>query len=273
MVPIQKLVWILKGFVLGTASLVPGVSAGTLALIMNIYEKIIFSITNLTSFSLSRINIRKSIIFLMYLMIGGLLAILILTRGIVWLLSNHPLEIYCVFTGLIAASLPKLIALTDKKKSSFLLITLTAIGFFALLKILPNFSNLNHPSLSLFFMSGFFSFFASILPGLSGSAVLLILGTYHPVLNALSELMIKQLIFFLTGGALGLSCSLYGIRLFLKTRKNLFFCVTTGFIIGSLPEILPWDHWHSTHFVPTAISTIVFICIGVILFFLIEKKS
>ena len=259
----------LKGFVLGTTSLIPGISAGTLALIMGIYEKIIFSITNL--FSFSKNNQKKAgFSFLLCLTIGFLLAIGALAKGISWLLSTFPLELYSVFTGLIIASLPKLFKMTDKTKQSFFLVSIISVVFFIFLKKIPN---LSHPqaSLFLFFISGFFGFFASALPGLSGSTVLLIMGTYQLILKALTEGEGGYFIIFLIGGMAGLSCAFYFIRFFLKKKKNLFFCIILGLIIGSLPEIAPWKQEHSLSTSTLLIRIITCIFMGIILFLLAEK--
>ncbi len=245
----------------------PGISAGTLALIMGIYEKIIFSITTLIPFSRKNNN---NLIFLLCLTIGILLAIFFLTKGMTLLLSLFPLQLYSFFTGLIVASLPRLFKLTDKKRKSFLLIILIAIGFFISLKITPGLLHFQDSSF-LFFISGFFGAFSSILPGLSGSTVLLILGVYHSILKALTEWMIGYLLIFAMGGALGLGCALYFIRSFLEKKKNLFFCLILGLIIGSLPKVIPWKQtqFEST---ATAIAHIIsFICVGIIAFLLIEK--
>ena len=265
---IQKTVWILKGFTLGVASLVPGISAGTLAVIMNIYEQIITTITH-SFFPLKR----KNIIFLGFLSIGFLTAIFSLADIISYLLLHSPLEIYCFFTGLILASLPKLLKMTDKKKKSFIIIFLTAILFFIFFKIMPNHSYQEEVSLLLFFTSGFVGFFASVLPGLSGSTILLIMGTYHFTLKVLTEINIIYLIFFISGGFLGLVCAFYFIQFFLKKKKNLFFCIIIGLIVGSLSKILPWEQWASTEIKTAFIKTTIFIFLGIFVFFFIEKKA
>ena len=236
---------------------------------MGIYEKIIFSITSLLFLSKKP----KNLIFLLCLTFGFLVAVFFLAEGMSWLLSHFPLEVYSVFTGLIVASLPKLLKFTDKKRSSFLLIGLISIVFFVFLKIIPNFSIQNQISWFVLFMSGFLGFFASILPGLSGSTILLIIGTYHLILKALTEWMGGYLIIFSMGGVLGLICAFYFIHAFLKKRKNLFFCIIIGLIIGSLPKIIPEEQWRSTHISTTIITTISFILIGIILFFFLKKNS
>ena len=233
---------------------------------MGIYEKIIFSIINPFS------KKTKSLPFFLCLIIGFLPAIFFLAEGVSWLLSYYPLEIYSVFTGLIVASLPKLFKLTDKKRKSFFLIIATTVIFFIFFQWVPSFSK-TQSSLFLFFISGFLGFFSSLLPGLSGSTVLLILGTYHLILKSLLERATVDLTLFLMGGILGLVCAFYCIRYFLKKRKNLFFCIILGFIIGSLPEVLPWEQWPSTNISDTIIKTSGFIFIGMVMFFLVEKSS
>lgn len=263
-----KINWILKGFILGSASLLPGVSVGTLALIMGIYEKCIFSITNLISFSKKT---KDDMAFLLFLTIGFLGAIFLLTKVISQLLTYFPLEVYSIFTGLIVASLPKLFKLTNKNIRAILGIFLTAVGVFLLFKMIPSTSHNSHSFLRVF-ISGFLGFFASILPGLSGSMVLLLLDTYHFILKALTAGLTKYILIFLTGGGLGLICAFYFTRFFLKKQKNLFFCIAIGCIIGSLPEVT-YEKWISSEKSLATLNFIICIFLGAGLFFLAEKIS
>lgn len=267
---IQKAIWVLKGFIMGVACLIPGVSAGTLALIMGVYEKIILSINEIIRLSIKR----KTFVFLLCLSLGLLLAVFCLAEGMSWLLSTFPIELYCFFAGLILASIPKLFHLTDKTKSSLLITSVTALTVCIVFTMFPDSSKLNQTDLFLFFISGFFGCFASILPGLSGSTVLLIIGTYHLILKTLAEsIMGIDIIVFSIGGVLGLVFGFYCIRYFLKHKKNLFFCVVLGLIIGSLPKILPWKEWSATDTNMVTMNGFVFCFIGVILFFLLEKAG
>jgi len=269
----QKGLWIAKGFALGSASLVPGVSAGTIALIMGIYGKIIFSVNHLISFSKS-VKKKESFIFLSCLAVGVLISVFSLAEGISWLLSRFPLEVYSVFTGLIIASFPKLLSLTDKNKKSFLVILSVSALVFILLFILQkmSFFGWKNITFSSFFISGFFGFFVSVLPGLSGSAVLLILGSYPFILEALVERMVAYLMVFLIGGVLGLLCAFYCVQFFLKKKKNMFFCIIIAFIVGSLPEVLPWQTaLESESITASIVLMLVFIAIGFSFFIFLEK--
>ena len=268
---VQKVIWVLKGFVIGVACLVPGISAGTLALIMGVYEKIILSIKDLISFSIRKANLG----FLLCLIIGFLLAFFCLAERMSLLLSHFPIKLYCFFAGLIIASIPKLFYLTDKTKKSLLLISVVALSVCVFLTLLSNVSIFDQASLFLLFISGFFGFFASVLPGLSGSTVLLILGTYHLVLKLLTgEGKEVYIMLFLIGGVLGLIVAFHCVQYFLKNKKSLFFCVILGFIIGSLPEVLPWEQWSTTDNKSTTIAySFIFFVMGIMLFFLVEKSG
>ena len=238
---------------------------------MGIYEKIIFSITNLISFS-KKSHKKDQFIFLLCLTIGFLLAIGFLASILSWLLSTFPLELYSIFTGLIIASLPRLFKMTNKTNFSFFIVGLVSLIVFISLQNISPFANLQ-ASFILFFVSGFLGFFASALPGLSGSTILLIMGTYQPILKALTQRQEDYLMVFLIGGIVGLSCAFYLARFFLKKKKNLFFCIILGLIIGSLPEMIPWQQeHHSLSINDLIISIVTFVLTGIILFILVEKS-
>ena len=297
---IQKLKWFLKGFALGAVCLAPGISAGTMALVMGIYDKIVFSVTSL--FPVSK-KTKKSLIFLCCLTAGVVLSFVFLSKGMSRLLLLFPLQMYSFFTGLILASLPRLLSQTDfefrpllgyipfvtrsqgsdtlkqeriKSKSlkSLLLILAVALGFFAFLNLtgLELGARLSKGFFWLFFVSGFLGLFASVLPGLSGSTVLLLLGSYSMILKALTEWKLTPLIVFSAGGLLGLVCAFYFVRLFLEKRRKLFFCLILGLILGSLPEIIPWAN-HLENKIVTITHILVFLFLGMAVLRLTEKKT
>ncbi len=298
---IQKLKWCLKGFALGAVCLAPGISAGTMALVMGIYDKIVFSVTSL--FPVSK-KTKKSLIFLCCLTAGVVLSFVFLSKGMSRLLLLFPLQMYSFFTGLILASLPRLLSQTDfefhpllgyipfvtrpqssdiaknqeriKSKSlkSLLLILAVALGFFALLTFtgLELGARFSKGFFWLFFVSGFLGLFASVLPGLSGSTVLLLLGSYSMILKALTEWELTPLMVFSAGGLLGLVCAFYFVRLFLEKRRKLFFCLILGLILGSLPEIIPWENYLENKLV-TITQVLVFLFLGMAVLRLTEKKT
>ena len=260
----QKTIWILKGFVLGSSCLIPGVSAGTLALIMGIYEKIIFSIENL----FSKNKNPGAFIFLLCLAIGGVTALFTLTESIEWLIVHFNLEVYAVFTGLIVGSLYKLFQFTDKTKKSVLWISLVAIGFFIILKLSPAIY-FTQEGKGILFLSGFLGVFAGFLPGVSGSAVLLLMGSYHLILETVTQKLWGSFLVFLLGGGFGFLIAFHLVRFFLKKTNHLFFCVMLGLIIGGLPQIIPWEEYPKGEINSLVVGA--YILIGMALFFLLEK--
>ena len=261
---------ILKGSVIGVGCLVPGISAGTLALIMGVYEQIISSINSLWPVSGKT---KPALIFLLCLAGGTGAGIFLPARGISFLLNQFPVELYWIFTGLIVASLPQLFKLTDRTKKSFLIACSTALIFFVVLRVMgggeggPEWEG---RLFLLFFISGFLGCFASVLPGVSGSAVLLILGSYPTILKSLTEGPSGQMGLFLAGGLLGFVCAFYFVRFLLNKKKNLFFCVALGLILGSLPEVFPQEQWQATVPIGQAIlNTLIFTGLGAGLFFLV----
>lgn len=208
-------------------------------------------------------------------MFGFLLAVLFLTKSVSWLLTYFSTQVYSVFIGMIIASVPSLLKFTNNNNKSYLLIGFTAVIIFVIFKIIPPFENQN--SLFMLFISGFFGFFASILPGLSGSTILLIMGTYHEVIKAIIQGIVPSIIVFATGGVLGIIGSCFFITAILNKAKNLFFCIIIGFIIGSLPQIIPWQNhvWQAAllqniYYISTLL---IFIFVGIIIFILIEKPN
>ena len=262
----QKAIWILKGFVLGVASLIPGLSAGTLAVILSIYEKIILSISELLTLKIKKENL----IFLLLLSFGCLVAIFSLAKGMSYILTQFSLEVYSFFGGLILAALPRLFELTNKKTSSVLYIGGVALGVFALLYGLPEFSQLENYLFS-FFISGFLGVFISVLPGISGSMILVILGTYHACLQALTRLEWTKIGLFILGGLIGLLSAFYFVRLIMRKNPNAAFCTLLGLILAGVTEILPWEAWHSLPVMQGFLRSILFILLGSVCIFLTEK--
>ncbi len=265
----QKLLWTLQGFALGVTILIPGMSAGTLAVIMNIYEKIISSGMKLITLDVKKTN--DDFLFLLCLLIGTGLALLSFAKWISYLLTHFPLNIYSFFIGLILASLPSLFRLIEKKWYFVALIIFTTIFCFISLSQLNLSLGKNESSLLLLFLSGFLGSFASILPGLSGSTILLLIGTYHTILNALINWHWLALLSFVVGSLLAFFSAFFLINLFLKQKKSLLFSIIIGLIIGSLPSIFPWNQWPAHEFKMEALSVVSCIILGIFVFLLINK--
>jgi len=187
----------LKGMAMGAADVVPGVSGGTIAFISGIYEELITSINNI-DFSLISILKKGGIKavwqkvngnFLLALFLGIFISVLSLARFLSWLLENEPILLWSFFFGLVVAS----IFFVGKEISKwtlgtvFILIVGAALAFF--ITELPVSDNTD--SLPYLFLSGALAICAMILPGISGAFILVLLGSYKTILDAVHEREIK----------------------------------------------------------------------------------
>lgn len=249
----EKIFQILRGAGMGMAEVVPGVSGGTIAFITGIYEKLIGSIKafNFDQFKLVRQgkwklfwnNINGA--FLLQLVIGmafGLIfGILVLSH----LIETYPEILWAFFFGLILASAFYVFSLLKRKTIlNYGLILLSAILAFGITELSPSEGTENPFFL---FFSGMIAVSALLLPGLSGSFILLILGMYTIVLHhAKAALTQLELSSFFKVGLFGLGC-LIGLSVFsrflgflFKNYKESTLAVLTGFMLGSLNKIWPW---------------------------------
>ena len=237
----------LKGMAMGAADLVPGVSGGTIAFISGIYEELLNSIS---SFNFSLINVFKNEgfksvwikvngNFLVSLFVGILISVLSLAKLIESMLENHPIVIWSFFFGLVLASIIYIgKQITKWTKDSFLCLILGAILAFYITTLNPMVSANSSPW--FLFLVGMIAICAMILPGISGSFILVLLGAYKPVLNALNTKDFVSIIIFLVGAILGLLSFSRILKWLFSTYKNCTLATLTGFIIGSLNKIWPW---------------------------------
>ena len=237
----------LKGMAMGAADVVPGVSGGTIAFISGIYEELLNSIS---SFNFSLINvfknegfksvwIRVNGNFLVSLFVGILISVLSLAKLIESMLENHPIVIWSFFFGLVLASIIYIgKQITKWTKGSFLCLILGAILAFYITTLNPMVSANSSPW--FLFLAGMIAICAMILPGISGSFILVLLGAYKPVLNALNTKDFVSIIIFLVGAILGLLSFSRMLKWLFSTYKNYTLATLTGFIIGSLNKIWPW---------------------------------
>ena len=236
----------LKGFCMGAADVVPGVSGGTMAFILGIYEELLESIR---SFDLqflkllSRFQIKEALNhtswrFLTALFFGIFLAIFSLAKILSWLLHNHPVLIWSFFFGLILASVYTVGRQLQKwtlPVSAWML--LGTVGSWFLVGIVP----INTPESPWFiFMSGAIAICAMILPGISGSFILVLLGKYAYLLEAVNRRDFIPLILAAAGACLGLITFVRFLNWLLKSYRDPTLAVLTGFMLGALRKVWPW---------------------------------
>ena len=179
----------LKGFVFGVANIIPGVSGGTIALTMGIYEDLISSISNI------RKDFKKSMSLLVPFLIGAVLSILLLSKVINFCLDKYPNPTILLFLGIILGGIPLIGSnIKGKKiKVSYILLFLLTFGLVMGLSFLNGGGNasLNHLGLGsgiLLFLVGCVAAASMVMPGISGSFMLMLLGYYHPIIKTIDSL-------------------------------------------------------------------------------------
>lgn len=180
---------VLKGMVIGIANIIPGVSGGTMMVAMGIYDKLIHCITHLFS------EFKKSVLFLLPIAVGMLIAIAGSSFGLSWLFENFPIQTNLLFVGLILGGLP---AICKKVKGNKVKIghIVAGILFFALVVVFAAMGESEGAAADLsfgignvlkLFVVGIIASATMVIPGVSGSMVLMLMGFYHPVLNAIKD--------------------------------------------------------------------------------------
>ncbi|WP_425236584.1 DUF368 domain-containing protein [Ulvibacterium sp.] len=243
---LQHLIIALKGMAMGVAELVPGVSGGTIAFVAGIYEELIASINNVHP---SLIGVwRKEGFkafwqklngnFLIALFVGMLISIFSFSKLITWLLENKPIPLWSFFFGLVLASVV-FVAKAIKKWGpvTILLLVFGAIVAYFVTTLPPS---QNSDSLPYLFFSGALAVCAMILPGISGSFILVLLGSYKTVLDAVDDKNFKILITVTLGVIFGLLSFARLLKWMFDHYRSITLAILTGFILGSLNKIWPW---------------------------------
>jgi len=235
-----------KGFCMGASDVVPGVSGGTMALILGIYEELIQSIKAFDRALLRLVlqgRFRQALkaaplAFIIPLGTGILTAIFTLAKGLSWLLENQPVAIWSFFFGLVMASAIMVGRRIDEwKLFTYFSLFISAAGAYVLVALVP----VNTPeTLPFIFLCGSIAICAMILPGISGSFILVLLGKYHFILDAVGRLDILVLSVFTAGTATGIMLFVRLLNWLLKRYYQVTMAALTGLMIGSLRKIWPW---------------------------------
>ena len=246
--PIQYVYITLKGIAMGAADVVPGVSGGTIAFISGIYEELIGSINNIRPSLLKTLKNegfkafwqQANGSFLAALFLGIFISLFSLATIVSWLLENEPVLLWSFFFGLVSAS----VFFVGKEIKKWSLSAILALVFGTVLAFyittLPPNENIN--SLPFLFLSGALAVCAMILPGISGAFILVLLGSYKTILEAVHERDFKIVITVGFGAVFGLLSFAKLLKWMFANYKNLTLALLTGFIIGSLNKIWPWKH-------------------------------
>lgn len=235
------------GFAMGTADLVPGVSGGTIAFLFGVYEELLYSIRTVSGVTLRHLlkgefkAAIKSIPFgfLIPLLSGIVVAIFTLASLFTLLIEIFPVFLWSFFFGLVIGS-AFIIGKQVKKWNGRAVAALVIGAIISFFVVGTAFSSGIGDGPLAFFVTGFIAFCAMILPGISGSLVMVLMGQYETVLQAVTDRNLGLLIFLAIGGALGLA--LFSRILGWVFRK--YHAVATAFLIGmligSLRSLWPW---------------------------------
>ena len=240
---------ILKGIAMGSANVIPGVSGGTIALITGIFERLIHAIKSFNGKALKLLlkgkvrefAIHTDLAFLFAVFLGVGIAIISLARLFDFLFTHYPIYIWAFFFGLVLASV-YFVGKTVKKWTlsvviSFIVGTAAAVIISVLNPATEN------DSLVYLMLCGVVAMCSMILPGLSGSFVLFIMGNYKLVMiDAVNNLDLGILLPVVAGAVLGLLAFSHLLSWLLKKFKDQTISLLTGFILGSLSIIWPWQN-------------------------------
>jgi putative membrane protein len=242
----------IKGFIMGAANVVPGVSGGTMALILGIYEELINAIRSINlrfARLITRFKIREALTsvswpFLVPVGLGILLATFSLAEVLSWLLDRYPVIVWSFFFGLILASVLTVSRVIRTWRIPIVLaIVLGGIAAYFLFGMIP----VSTPNASWFiFGSGFIAICAMILPGISGAYILVLLGKYQYILEALNNKDLFPLLVISAGAFVGLISFAQILGWLLKRYHDLTMAVLIGLMLGSLRKIWPWKETITT---------------------------
>lgn len=265
----QQFKWIniLKGFAMGTSDLVPGVSGGTIALLLGIYNQFIASISGIFSR-----RFWPSFTFLIPIIIGMLLAMGSLSNLFNYLLSQHHIPTTFFFGGLIIGIVPYLLKISNYKTSfttKHYMMVIAGIAILIVITLMNNSDKHAGETLTLstgliikYFIAGMCASSAMLLPGISGSFMLLVFGVYGTVMLAISEVVklnfagLPILLAVGFGVLAGFIISSKIIQYFLTHHKLMTFALIIGFVVGSLFAVFPGL---PTNIVMWFVSLVVFI--------------
>lgn len=236
----------LKGIAMGAADVVPGVSGGTIAFITGVYDTLLESIRRINpgllgmwkreGFSAAFRHVNGG--FLIALFGGIVTSIVSLAKLISWLLETHPIPTWSFFFGLILVSVYHILRQVQQKSLSRWCSLVLGIAFAYSITVLKPL-NLDFTSINIL-LAGSIAICAMILPGISGSFILLLLGMYSPIIDAVKSLQGSVLGLFVLGCLVGLLCFSHILSWLLSHYRELTLSFLTGLMLGTLPKIWPW---------------------------------
>ena len=274
----------MKGIFMGIADAIPGVSGGTIALLLGIYEELINTISNikislfkiLTKDGLSVFWKKGNLGFLFPLLIGIIASLIVFVNIAQYFLDSFPLLVWSFFTGLIIATSYVIFKKIENfKLKEFILVIIASMSIILFSKISNN-EGLSSTDFSIIyiFVCGLLASSAMILPGISGSLVLVILGVYEYMIESLINYNFYIISTFVIGALIGLLLLSKILNKLFLIHKDSTFSIMLGLVIGSIVNIWPWKKY-SINQASTEILILSFFLAfsAILLIVLIEKVN
>lgn len=236
----KKLLYFIKGIAIGIATLVPGVSGGTMALILGVYDDMIHAVSSFFK------DMKKNFAFLFTLGIGGIVGIAIFSKIVEYSLINFKFPMIYLFLGIIIGGIPVLYKQANTKNKKLTDWLYFVIGL--VLILIMTFSNGKMVDLAqstgimnfiFLIVAGIIIAVALILPGISTSFMLLSLGLYDITLKAINNVELNYLIPIILGAGLGVIGTTKLLENLLKNKKRQTYMLILGFVLGSIFEVFP----------------------------------
>lgn len=243
---------VLKGMGMGAADVVPGVSGGTIAFIVGIYDELINSIKSINGKSLKLFFTGKFAAFwkmingsfLFSILLGIGISVFSLAKIITWLLVEHPILVWSFFFGLVLAS--TWFVAKDIKGWNWKTILGFVVGVVVAFYITVATPAETPSYLWFIFLCGAIAICAMILPGISGSFILVLLGKYFFIMDAVKTLDLVIIAVFGAGAVVGITSFSRVLSYALKHVRNITLAVLSGFMLGSLNKVWPWKEQITT---------------------------
>jgi len=237
-----------RGMAMGAADVVPGVSGGTIAFITGIYDKLINSISsfNLSLFKTFKTKGFKAVWdtingnFLVALFLGIGISVVSLSKVFGTLIQTHPTQLWSFFFGLIIASIFYIGKQINNWSIYNVIGLIIGTAIVVGISLLPPMGDSNN--LGYIFICGAIAVCAMILPGISGSFLLLILGVYPTILGAVNDKNVVMLSVFGLGMVVGILSFSKLLKWIFEHYKNITLSILTGFLVGSMYKLWPWRH-------------------------------
>ncbi len=269
---------------MGAADAVPGVSGGTIALLLGIYEELVTTISNINLSLFKELNNGFNSFwkklngnFLLSLIIGIGISIITFIKLTAYLFDKYPILIWSFFLGLVLATIfviYKLIKSWNYINLMFVIVSAFISFYISGINITADIDI----DLMYILICGIIAASAMIIPGISGALILVILGLYSTMINAVNNLEFDKIITFTLGAIIGLLSFSKILKWMFNKNSSLTYSILLGFVIGSLSKVWPWKSELGENILPSSyigenflFYSIILISIGFLLIFLVEK--